>query len=303
MYMLFVTAVYKYRLICKPFTKQHTQKFIILLCCSGIVSSLICAVPAGILWDINNHTLTLDNKTDYARICEVHERYHDTLVPQMYRHLLSAYDIFLLATIVLYFFVAKKTFAHYRMMKRKLNMSLQGALKRSCTFVSKSNSNNKFTSDGSTTENNGSSEVRPIDDDPPADNVTCADNNESTTQPSPSVSNDLTTADRKAKPPNHPRTIDIRKVLIMVIIAGTFSVTFLMALTFGYVFAIRDLQDYNSIDEYIALFSCYRFYFINYCLNPTVYFAFDRRFRDEVIKLLKCQECRRIKDISIWCEI
>ena len=166
-------------------------------------------------------------------------------------------------------------------------MSLQDVLKRSCSFVSKSGSN-KFSSDGSTTENNGSSEAKPIYDDPPADNVTCAVNNESTTQPSPSVSNDLTTAERKAKPPNHQRTIDIRKVLIMVIIAGTFSITFLMALTFGYVFAIRDLQDYNSIDEYIALFSCYRLYFINYCLNLTVYFAFDRRFRDEVIKLLKC---------------
>ena len=302
MYMLFVTAVYKYRQICRPFKKQLTPKFIIMLCCSGIVSSLICAIPAGILWDINNHNDTLDNKTDFARICEVHEKYHGTIVPQMYRHLLSAYDVFLLATIVLYFFVAKKTFAHYRRMKRNVNKSIQDALKRSHSFVSKSSSD-KLCSDGSTTEktdisgnsvsesNETSSVRKPTDEALSDSNATDDDKHHTMNELSPSDSNDPASAKRKTIQ-NQQRPIDIRKVLIMVIIAGTFSVTFLMALAFGYVFAIFDLQDYGSVDEYIALFTCYRLYFINYCLNPTVYFAFDRRFRDEVIKLLTCSTCR-----------
>ena len=380
MYMLFVTAVYKYRQICTPFKKQLTQKFIIILCCSGIISSMICAIPAGILWDINNHTDIINNKTDHAKICEVHKRYHDTLVPQFYRHLLSAYDIFLLATIVLYIFVAKKTFAHYRMMKRNVNKAVQDVLNRSRSFTSKSSSSKlcsggpaepgkdvlnrsrsftskssstKLCSDGSTlektepgqevlnrsrsftsnssssklcsggstlektkpgseneiSENNvsaikpsfeisydSSSEIKATNDIPPGSNVTDDDKRRKTmtTLPQPdSTDSAPVLATTVARQPSQQRTIDIRKVLIMVIIAGTFSVTFLMALTFGYVFAIRGLDDYSSVDEYIALFSCYRFYFINYCLNPTVYFAFDRRFREEVIKLLTCISCRR----------
>ena len=73
----------------------------------------------------------------------------------------------------------------------------------------------------------------------------------------------------------------------MVIIAGTFSVTFIMALTFGYAFAVRDYQDYHSLGEIILLFCCYRFYFINYALNPVVYFTLDRTFRREVFKQLR----------------
>ena len=266
MYMLFVTAVYKYRMICQPFKKNLTSKFIIMLCCSGIISSLMCAVPAGILWDINNHTMTFDNKTDYVRICEVHEHYHDTFVPQIYRHVLSAYDIFLLATIVLYFFVAKKTFAHYRMMKRIGNTpDLKTTNESSSDATSETNESSSCikTTNGSSSDSNS---------------INADDTKPTTILLTLSVSNDTTSSIQ-------------RKVLIMVIIAGTFSVTFIMALSFGYVFALRDLKDYNSVDEYIVLFSCYRFYFINYCLNPMVYFAFDRRFREEVLKFLACLSC------------
>ena len=273
MYMLFVTAVYKYRMICQPFKKKLTSKFIIVLCCSGIISSLIFAVPAGILWDINNHTVTFDNKTDYARICEVHEQYHDTLAPQIYRHVLSAYDVFLLATIVLYFFVAKKTFAHYRMMKRIGNTP---DLKTT----------NESSSDATSETNESSSCIKTTNGSSSDSNSINADTKPTMILLTLSVSNDTTSSMQ-----NQQRPIDIRKVLIMVIIAGTFSVTFIMALSFGYVFALRDLKDYNSVDEYIVLFSCYRFYFINYCLNPMVYFAFDRRFREEVMKFLVCSSC------------
>lgn len=77
----------------------------------------------------------------------------------------------------------------------------------------------------------------------------------------------------------------IRTVVIMVILAGTFSITFLMGLSFGYVFALRNFDDYSSLSEIVALFTCYRLYFLNYALNPVVYFALDRQFRAEVIKI------------------
>ena len=139
MYMLFVTALYKYRQICKPFKIQITQKLIIILCCIGIFASFSCAVPAAVIWDINNHTITVNNVSEFAMICEVHRDYHETLIPSMYRHLLSVYDIFLLATIVLYVFVAKTTFVHFRKMKS----SHKPSLKQSCSATSNS-SNGRF---------------------------------------------------------------------------------------------------------------------------------------------------------------
>ena len=71
----------------------------------------------------------------------------------------------------------------------------------------------------------------------------------------------------------------------MVIVAGTFSITFMMGLAFGYVFALRKYEDYSSIGELVFLFACYRLYFLNYCMNPVVYFALDRRFRKEVFEI------------------
>ena len=87
---------------------------------------------------------------------------------------------------------------------------------------------------------------------------------------------------------SHLTPAQIRKVIIMVIIAGTFSLTFIMALTFGYVFALRDYKDYSSISDIVLMFCCYRFYFINYALNPVVYFALDSCFRKEVMRIIFC---------------
>ena len=87
---------------------------------------------------------------------------------------------------------------------------------------------------------------------------------------------------------SHLTPAQIRKVIIMVIIAGTFSLTFIMALTFGYVFALRDYKDYSSISDIVLMFCCYRFYFINYALNPVVYFALDSCFRKEVTRIFFC---------------
>ena len=87
---------------------------------------------------------------------------------------------------------------------------------------------------------------------------------------------------------SHLTPAQIRKVIIMVIIAGTFSLTFIMALTFGYVFALRDYKDYSSINDIVLMFCCYRFYFINYALNPVVYFALDSCFRKEVTRIIFC---------------
>ena len=270
MYMLFVTSVYKFRMICQPDKRQLTSRCIIILCCIGIIASLGCAVPAGILWDINNHTLTFDNKTDYARICEVHEQYRDTLWPQIYRHVLSGYNIFLLATIVLYFFVAKKTIAHYRMMKkyRKTVAYERLALAWKTSNFSSDTSRITATSDSSSEGNGTNTDKKPT-----------------MVKLCNSASN-ATTSDPTGTLQSQQRAIDIRKVLILAIIAGTFSFTFIMALTFGYVFALRDLQDYKSVGEYIMLFSFYRFYFINYCMNPVVYLIFDRKFRVEMKKLI-----------------
>ena len=89
-------------------------------------------------------------------------------------------------------------------------------------------------------------------------------------------------------PVSHLTPAQIRKVIIMVIIAGTFSLTFIMALTFGYVFALRDYKEYSSISDIVLMFCCYRFYFINYALNPVVYFALDSCFRKEVMRIVFC---------------
>ena len=274
MYMLFVTAVYKYRHICKPLEWQLTQRKIIILCCLGIFGSFLCAVPAAIIWDINNHTISVNNMSEFAMICEVHQDHQDTWIPSSYRHLLSVYDIFLLATIVLYVFVAKATIVHVRKMKARAKT----ALKLSCSANSVSSADR--------TESGGTSSETTVSIE---DNHQDAANNNSVS--AEKIRTMLPGRATPSSPNNRPKPINIRKVLIMVIIAGTFSVTFLMALTFGYVFAMRDYEDYSSVTEIIVLFCCYRFYFINYALNPVIYFSLDKCFRKEVIKLLKCRNC------------
>ena len=270
MYMLFVTAVYKYRKICRPFKRQISQKLIIILCCCGIFTSFLCAVPAAVLWDINNHTITVNNVSEFAMICEMRADFHGTLIPMMYRNVLSVYDIFLLATIVLYCFVAKATLEHFRIMKARAKAARPLA----------SNSSNSYTQGESVVSANTLSPSADIGEENLPELETNGRKNSETAKQRTSTESNTTTC-------RQPRRIDIRKVLIMVIIAGTFSVTFLMALTFGYVFAMRDYQDYNSVGELVALFCCYRFYFINYALNPVVYFVLDGCFRKEVLRLFR----------------
>ena len=96
----------------------------------------------------------------------------------------------------------------------------------------------------------------------------------------------LITTFNNSRPRLRTTPIQVRKVVIMVVIAGTFSMTFLLALAFGYVFALRNFHDYSSTKELILLFCFYRFYFINYAMNPVVYFCLDLTYRKEVIKLL-----------------
>ena len=274
MYLLFVTAVYKYRQICKPLGKQISPKCIIIVCGCGLFGSLICAVPAAVLWDINNHTVTINNVTELSMICEVHSDYHGTLYPVMYRNFLSLYNLFLLATIVLYIFVARRTFIHLRGMKRKSKLQNQNSntsnSKMSTDADSGNCKNTGLQSDDNTVE-------RPLELETKTRSEGCRTEESSTAD----VESAMARSTSQIKP------IQIRKVLIMVIIAGTFSVTFIMALTFGYVFAVRDYQDYHSLGEIILLFCCYRFYFINYALNPVVYFTLDRTFRREVFKQLR----------------
>ena len=91
---------------------------------------------------------------------------------------------------------------------------------------------------------------------------------------------------------SHLSPAQIRKVVIMVIISGTFSVTFIVALAFGYVFALRNFKDYSSTSDIVLMFSFYRFYFINYAINPVIYFSLDRYFRREVMKVVFCSKNR-----------
>lgn len=251
-YMLFVIAVYKYLRICR--SRQLTNKTIVILFIVGICVSLFMATPAAILWDINEDDVVVNNANKTLRICEVFEDYIQTVYPKVYRNVLSAYDLFLLATIVLYIFVAKTIIKHIRE-KRKKEKTYQPE-KDYVTSTSKDSDK--------------------IGQDEPEAN-----------KDSEGVSRDSVIANRQLKrsPPCQLSSAQIRKAVIMVILAGTFSVTFLMGLSFGYVFAFRDFKDFPSIGEMVWLFACYRLYFANYALNFIVYFILDRAFRSEVFKL------------------
>ena len=259
MFMLFVTAMYKYRQICHPFGKQLTESLIMILCCCGVVMSLTLALPAAILWDVNNHTVTFNNVSQQVDICEVHESFQETVYPALYRHFLSAYSIFLLATIILYIFIAKATIMHIRRMK----------LRRSKPT---GYNNPAFSVDLSESEGTDPNKNETLG----KDHISTIDN------PKYKASNE--------KPPRNSQLNPkrIRKVVIMVTIAGVFALTFLIALAFGYVFAVRNITGYNSMSDIVILFCFYRFYFINYSLNPLVYFILDSKFRKHVKASLTC---------------
>lgn len=235
MFMLFVTAVYKYLRICKPFKKQLSQKLIIIMCVAGTFSSTVFAIPAAFLWDVNNHTRIFNNVSENVYVCEVHRSFAGTFYPTLYRIVLSGYNIYLIITVVLYTLVARTIILHVRQLKQWANTS-------------------------STSSNSDFSTVSEL--------VVNRQNSRNTTQSS------------------RLSATQIRKIIIMVIVAGTFSVTFVMGLAFGYVFALRSSSDYSSLTETVVFFACYRIYFINYALNPIIYFSLDKRFRAEVINTL-----------------
>ena len=252
-YMLFVTAVYKYLRICRPLGKQVTQKNIVVLFIIGLSVSLVLATPAAVIWDVNEEDVEINNVTETLRICEVFKDYSDTVYPIVYRNVLSVYDLFLLATITLYVFVAKTIIVHIRGKKKKAKTY------QAESSISTANDNDK--TESATSE---------------AENV------------SESVSNERNNANRQSKRSRRFKlsSSQIRKAVIMVILAGIFSVTFIMGLSFGYVFAIRDYKDFASVQEIVQLFACYKFYYSNYALNSIVYLILDRTFRSEVFKLL-----------------
>ena len=253
MYTFFVTAVYKYLRICRPFGRQGTKKNIVQLFFIGISVSLLLATPAAILWDINVKTMAMNNITETLRICEISVGYKDTPFPLVYRIVLSMYDILLIATIVLYFLVAKTIIVHIRGSKWKAMPDKRKAQKQ--TSVSTN-------ADTETTETD----------------ISQAGN----------IANNDSAANRQST--GYCRSTlslsEIRKAVILVILAGTFSVTFTVGLSFGYVFAAYTFKDFASIDEMVKLFSCYKFYYTNYALNSVVCLILDRSYRSEVFKLV-----------------
>ena len=265
-YMLFVTAMYKYRQICTPFGKQATQSVIMISCICGVVMSFIFATPAAVLWDVNNYTVTFENVTEHVFICEVHTQFHDSVYPALYRHFLSGYTIFLLATVILYIFVAKATIRHFRRLKRRSTPAVF---------------DNPVFSIELTKGHNNDTGIHDYKDDKRRPNVPSTDNVQAKATTSTTLHSNQT--ERSQLTPSR-----IRKVAIMVIIAGVFSLTFFMAMAFGYVFAVRDYGDFRSTNDFVVFFCCYRFYFINYSLNPFVYFILDGKFRKQVKTLLTC---------------
>ena len=286
MYMLFVSAVYKYRRICKPSAKQVTRKMLIILCVVGVVLSFGYGIPPLILFDVNKHSITIDNMTEEALICEVHTSFHGTQYPAIYRHLVVIYSLFLVTAVVLYIFVAKTAIQHVQRMKRKpksngLASASESALAVSSLYQTTSFKSTTCTSVPKGTESEAKSSKHYIIEEKSLELDTSNDTKW--------TCND-SAACCQANGPTLPKSqqflssYQIRTVLIMVIVAGTFSITFLMGLTFGYVFALRKYEEFSSIGELVFLFACYRLYFLNYCMNPVVYFALDRRFRNEVFE-------------------
>lgn len=294
LYMLFVTAVYKYRRICRPFGKQVSRKAIKILCLIGVAIALVYGIPAAILFDVNNHNVTLINVTENAFICEVHKSYHGTAYPAAYRHCVSVYSILMVTTIILYIFVARTTIQHVRRMKKAPKI-----------FLPKEESESSFSNFSQTTDTAVSPSENQKDNGTRISQTVCDLEGKPvcfTINPLPLEKVKETQPTSPGKEIEGPTKVaklqlssnQIRTVIIMVIIAGTFSVTFLMGLSFGYVFALRTYSDYASIGELVFLFACYRLYFINYALNPVVYFSLDRQFRKEVMKVFYSAKARLI---------
>ena len=252
-YMLFVTAVYKYLRICRPFGRQVSNKNIVVLFFIGISISLVLATPAAILWDINDEDNKINHSNETLYICEVSKTFRNTAFPVLYRSVLSIYDLFVLATVVLYVFVAKAIILHIRGKKKRVRN--EGTDKEASISATED------------IDKTGSTEAR-ID--------------------SERSSSERNTANRQSRRPRRFRlsTSEIRRAVIMVVLAGTFSLTFLMGLSFGYVFALRSINDFGSVDEIVQLFACYKFYYSNYALNSIVYLILDRTFRTEIFKLI-----------------
>ena len=284
LYMLFVTAVYKYRRICKPFGKQVTQKMIIILCVIGVVIAFIYGIPPLILFDVNKHSVTIKNMTEVALICEVHTSFHGTHYPAVYRHCVAVYNLLLVTTVILYIFVANTTIQHVRRMKGKPKLSGTASASESESAVSSIDQTMSTTSQSVSKNTDGGGGNK-------APKVYIVEEKFSGPIPSDDTkrtSNDSAACSQEnspARPKSQLSAYQIRTVLIMVIVAGTFSVTFMMGLAFGYVFALRKYEDYSSIGELVFFFACYRLYFLNYCMNPVVYFVLDRQFRREVLKV------------------
>lgn len=282
LYMLFVTAVYKYRRICKPFAKQVTQKMILNLCVVGVVIAFVYAIPPLILFDVNKHSVTINNMTEEAFICEVHTSFHGTQYPAVYRHLVVVYSLLLVTTVILYIFVAKTTIQHVQRMKHKPKSNVTASASESELAESSLDQTTSTTSQSvskATDSENKSSKIYVVKE--MSSGPDLSDDTKRASNDSAACCHDHVTS----LPKSQLSSYQVRTVLIMVIVAGTFSVTFMMGLAFGYVFALRKYEDYSSIGELVFLFACYRLYFLNYCMNPVVYFALDRQFRKEVFKI------------------
>ena len=333
-YILFVTAVYKYRQICKPFSKQATQKSIVISCAVGFLFAIIFATPSAIMWDINNYNLTSYNISEMVLICEVNKGFHNTLYPAVYQLVLYGYTLFLLATVILYIFVARTTIQHFRRLPRPRRP--ETVFDNPVFTVEQHEERNEQegnirkelgmpiqeTTDGTTDTYRNTSTPQQLNSTISTSQMTTPDVIHETHRTSKQTHNDIIRAPstpqlthndthttpstcqlthagihktsstsnntHKNSPASQLTPSRIRKVAIMVILAGTFSVTFFLALGVGYVFAVREFDDYKSLGDLVFFFCCYRFYFINYCLNPVVYFVLDGRFRKEVKKLIMC---------------
>ena len=263
-YMLFVTAMYKFRRICKPYGWQISKHRIAILILSGLILSLCVAVPAAVFWGMNNHSVDFNNKSEITRICEVLADYRGTAYPIVYRGILSLYNILLVATVILYVFVARKTIKHFR--QRQSIRKVHGVLvEESATSTGdQTNTSNDTEMDPSGSRNNMHVEVRWSQ----------------AVKASPVTPRSLMSATQ------------IRSVCIMLIIVGTFSVTFVLGLAFGFVFALRDYGDFNSNGEIVWMFAVYKFYYMNYAMNPVVYFILDRQYNKHVVKFLRCSKCK-----------
>ena len=299
MYMLFVMGLYKFRRICKPFKKQFNAKIIAILCIVGIINSLIFSTPTLYFWGINNRTISTYIETDNSSfeevfICEVHRDFLETPYPRMYNHLLSVYNIFLIATIVFYVFIARETILHVRYMRRLFKDHANAVISVSVTDVSQTVNGHCVTDITPVSEENVSTSAVNIKVEYVESKIENGGRENTPAlgkgQLEVEDTDNLRPVTHKTSPHPHSQrqSIPVRKVIIMAILSTTFAVTFLLAQVFGYSFAIRGFDDYSSLSELRLFFFWYRLYFVNYCLNPCVYFALDRQFRREVINIFQC---------------